>query len=149
MTDTIRGIHGLYFSSRPQATRTFLRDKLGLRATDIGDGWLIFDLPAAEVGVHPVESGRKHDSGVHDVSFVCDDLEGTVAELRSRGVRFDDEIDERSYGFAIHFTMPGGIRVQLFEPKYATHGSGRRPAARNTQTSSMKRSSAAKTKPSR
>ncbi len=125
----IRGIHGLFFSSRPSLTRAFLRDKLNLPATDIGKGWLIFDVPAAELGVHPVESGRKHAVGVHDVSFVCDDLPGTVADLRSRGVRFEDEITEQSYGFTIHFTMPGGIRVQLFEPKYTTRASqGPRPA---------------------
>ncbi len=124
----IRAIHGLYFSSRPNATRKFLRDKLRLPATDIGGGWLIFDIPAAEVGVHPQSKGRLHRPGMHDVSFVCDDLDGTVADLRSRGVKFEDEMTEQSYGFTIHFRMPGGIRVQLFEPKYATRASRSRPA---------------------
>lgn len=140
----IRAVHGLFFSSRPKATRAFLRDKLRLPAVDIGEGWLIFDLPAAEVGVHPVESGRKHDSGVHDVSFVCDDLERTVADLRSRGVRFDDEIAERSYGFAIHFTMPGSIRVQLFEPKYELRGAVRARAASHPRGASKRRRSTSK-----
>jgi hypothetical protein len=127
----IRGIHGLFFSSRPNLTRAFLRDKLNLPATDIGDGWLVFDVPAAEVGVHPQEGGKAHAPGMHDVSFVCDDLPGTVADLRSRGVRFEDEIKEQSYGFTIHFRMPGGIRVQLFEPKYTTRASrGSRRARR-------------------
>ena len=122
----IRGIHGLFFSSRPNLTRAFLRAKLNLPATDIGDGWLVFDAPVAEVDVHPREAGPEHAPGMHDVSFLCDDLRATVADLRSRGVRFDDAIEEQSYGFTIHFRMPGGIRVQLFEPKYASRAS--RPA---------------------
>jgi len=126
----IRGIHGLFFSSRPNLTRAFLRDKLHLPATDVGDGWLVFDVPAAEVDVHPKEAGREHAPGMHDVSFLCDDLPGTVADLRSRGVKFDDAIEEQSYGFTIHFRMPGGIRVQLWEPKYATRASRRAPSAK-------------------
>ncbi len=129
----IRGIHGLFFSSRPNLTRAFLRDKLGLQATDIGEGWLVFDLPAAQVGVHPQEEGKEHAPGTHDVSFLCDDLRGTVADLRSRGVRFDGAIEEQSYGFTIHFRMPGGIRVQLWQPKYATRGSSRRRRARRAR----------------
>lgn len=113
----IRGIHGLFFSSRPNLTLAFLCDKLGLPGLDIGDGWLVFDVPVAEVGAHPVEKAPRHKAGMHDVSFICDDLRGTVVDLRSRGVRFDDEIQEQSYTFTIHFTMPGGIRAQLLEPK--------------------------------
>ncbi len=126
----ILGVHGMFFSSRPTLTRAFLRDKLGLAATDIGNGWLVFDVPAAQVSVHPREPGKEHAPGVHDVSFLCDDLAGTVAELRSRGVRFDDAIQEQSYGFTIHFRMPGGIRAQLWEPKYTTRASRRRRPAR-------------------
>jgi len=41
----IRGVHTMFYSSQADALRAFLRDKLGLSATDIGQGWLIFDLP--------------------------------------------------------------------------------------------------------
>jgi hypothetical protein len=40
----IKGIHGLFYSSEPEALRAFIRDKLGLPFTDAGGGWLIFDL---------------------------------------------------------------------------------------------------------
>ena len=30
----------------------------------------------------------------------------------------DDEIEDRRYGLCVHFTMPGGVRVELYEPKY-------------------------------
>ncbi len=119
----ITGIHGMFFSSRPNLTRAFLRDKLQLPATDIGKGWLVFDVPASQMSVHPEEDGKGHAPGVHDVSFLCDDLPGTVRALRSRGVRFEDEIQEQSYGYTIHFRIPGGIRAQLWKPKYKTRGS--------------------------
>ncbi len=136
----IRGIHGLFFSSRPNLTRAFLRDKLDLPATDIGGGWLVFDVAGAEVSIHPREKGPEHAPGMHDVSFLCDDLRGTMADLRSRGVRFDGPVEEQSYGFTTHFRMPGGIRVQLWEPKYETRAEGpRRRAPRARRGSRMRR----------
>ena len=76
----IRGVHTMFYSSRANDLRAFLRDKLGLRATDVGDGWLIFDVPEADMGCHPVDDGSAA-SGTHDISFDCDDIETTVAEL--------------------------------------------------------------------
>jgi len=38
--------------------------------------------------------------------------------LKARGVSFKNEIEDHGYGFVTHFTMPGGVEVQLYEPKY-------------------------------
>ncbi len=114
----IRGLHGLFYSSEANAMRTFIRDKLKLPYSDVGDGWLIFDLPEADVGVHPLDESSQPPSGTHEVSFYCDDIQGTVAELKSRGVKFDGEIVDHGYGFVTYFTMPGDVKVQLYEPKY-------------------------------
>jgi predicted enzyme related to lactoylglutathione lyase len=124
----IRGLHGLFYSSQPEATRAFLRDKLRLPYSDVGGGWLIFDLPEADVGVHPVESGGL-PAGTHDVSFYCDDIRGTVADLRARGVQFKGEIADQGYGWVTYFTLPGGVEVQLYEPKYV-----KRPTAKTGKT---------------
>ena len=40
----IRGMHAMFYSSQADALRAFFRDKLGLAGTDVGGGWLIFDL---------------------------------------------------------------------------------------------------------
>ncbi len=112
----IQGVHGMFYSSKPRELRLFLKEKLNLPATDVGEGWLIFDLPRADMGCHPTD-GRP-PSGTHNISFFCDDIDQTVAELRTRGVQFDDEIADRGYGLAIHFTMPGEVRVELYQPKY-------------------------------
>ncbi len=112
----IKGVHAMFYSSHAEEMRAFIRDKLRLPYTDVGEGWLIFDLPEGDVGCHPTENDPP--SGTHNVSFYCDDLEQTVAELRSRGVTFDDEIADHGYGFVTHLTMPGGVQVQLYQPKY-------------------------------
>src|SRR5205085_7913421 len=51
----IRGVHTMFYSSEAEALREFLRDKLGFAATDVGGGWLIFDLPEADMGCHPAD----------------------------------------------------------------------------------------------
>ena len=114
----IQGVHALFYSSKPDELRAFLRDKLRLPSSDVGEGWLIFDLPEGDLGVHPTDHEGSPPSGTHDVSFYCDDIEATVAELKGRDVVFDDEITDRGYGLVIHFTMPGDVKVQLYQPRY-------------------------------
>jgi catechol 2,3-dioxygenase-like lactoylglutathione lyase family enzyme len=43
------GAHVVLYSGDPEADRVFLRDVLGFRGVDAGEGWLIFKLPPAEV----------------------------------------------------------------------------------------------------
>ena len=108
----------MFYSSEAQALRAFLKDKLGLAATDVGEGWLIFDAPEADLGVHPTE-GDDPPSGTADISFYCDDIHDTVEALKRRGVEFTQEIDDRGYGRVTYFKVPGGFQVQLYEPRYA------------------------------
>src|SRR5438128_6168645 len=84
----IKGVHTMFYSSEPEALRAFIRDKLGFSSTDVGGGWLIFDLPEAEMGCHPADTPDGEPSGTHYISFYCDDIEGTVLELKARGVEF-------------------------------------------------------------
>jgi catechol 2,3-dioxygenase-like lactoylglutathione lyase family enzyme len=113
----IRGVHTMFYSSEPEALRAFLRDKLGFPATDVGGGWLIFDLPEADMGCHPAGDGAP--SGTHDISFYCDDIERTVAELKAKGVEFTGPVADRGYGLVTHFKVPGGFAVQLYQPRYS------------------------------
>ena len=113
----IRGVHTLFYSSEPEALRAFLRDKLGLPSTDVGEGWLLFDLPEADMGCHPPEGGAP--SGTHHISFYCDDIRQTVAELQARGVEFTGPVADQGYGLVTHFKVPGGFAVQLYQPLYA------------------------------
>ena len=113
----IRGLHAMFYSSQPAELRAFFRDKLGLRASDVGDGWLILDAPEADLGVHPTE-GQELPSGTADISFYCDDIARTMQELGSRGVVFTQKVQDRGYGLVTFFEVPGGFSVQLYQPKY-------------------------------
>jgi predicted enzyme related to lactoylglutathione lyase len=113
----IRGVHAMFYSSQADELRAFLRDKLGLSGTDVGEGWLIFDAPEADLGVHPTDEDGP-PSGTADISFYCDDIHATVRDLQSRGVEFTQAVEDHGYGFVTFFKVPGGFRVQLYQPKY-------------------------------
>lgn len=114
----IRGVHTMFYTSQPDELRAFFRDKLGFPATDVGDGWLIFDLPEADLGCHPASAGEGAPSGTHNISFYCDDIRKTVAELTSRGVKFTQPVEDHGYGLVTFFEVPGGFSVQLYQPQY-------------------------------
>src|SRR5262245_8927144 len=99
----IRGVHAMFYSSEADRLRAFFRDKRGFPGTDVGEGWLIFDLPEADLGCHPVEAAAgEPPSGTPHISFYCDDIKVTVAELKRRGVEFTDEVQDHGYGLVTH-----------------------------------------------
>lgn len=114
----IKGVHTMFYSSDAEGLRIFLQEKLGLDSIDAGDGWLIFDLPEADMGCHPSDEKQGAPSGTHDISFYCDNIEQTVLALKAKGVQFKGDIEDRSYGQVTFFEVPGNFYVQLFEPRY-------------------------------
>jgi catechol 2,3-dioxygenase-like lactoylglutathione lyase family enzyme len=115
----IRGVHTMFYTSQPEATRAFFRDKLGLPFTDVGEGWLIFDIPEADHGFHPAEDRDGARTGAPWISFYCDDVEKTMAELKSRGVEFTGPVADQGWGLVTSFKVPGDFAVQLYQPRYA------------------------------
>jgi predicted enzyme related to lactoylglutathione lyase len=115
---SVFGVHTLLYTSEPEKLRAMLRDVFGWRHVDAGDGWLIFTTPPAEMGVHPAE-GPTYDGGVrHQVSFMCDDINATIAELRRKGVEFVGEPRDEGYGITIMMNLPGGCEVMLYQPRH-------------------------------
>jgi predicted enzyme related to lactoylglutathione lyase len=114
----IRGMHAMFYSSEAEALRTFIKEKLRLPATDVGDGWLIFDAPAADLGVHPT-GNNEPPSGTADISFTCDDIHATVAEMKAQGVEFTQPVEDHGYGLVTYFRVPGAFEVQLYQPRYS------------------------------
>jgi catechol 2,3-dioxygenase-like lactoylglutathione lyase family enzyme len=112
----IRGLHAMFYSSHADELRAFFRDQLGFSGIDVGGGWLIFDAPEADLGVHPSEG--EVPSGTADISFYCDDIARTVAELEARGVEFLGDVEDHGYGLVTRFRVPGDFSVQLYQPKY-------------------------------
>ena len=77
----ITGAHSIIYSTNADADRDFFRNVLQLTNVDVGDGWLIFGLPPAEVAVHPSE---KDD--IHEFYLMCDEVDAFVAEMEKKGV---------------------------------------------------------------
>jgi hypothetical protein len=110
----ITGTHALLYSSQADELRALLRDAFGLAHVDAHDGWLIFRLPPAELGVHPSETPS------HELTFMCDDLGATMEELRAKGVAFEGEPQQAGFGVTVTMVLPGDVRVLLYEPRHAT-----------------------------
>jgi hypothetical protein len=119
----IKGLHALLYTPKPEEMRTFIRDKLGFAFTDTGEGWLIFDMPEADLGCHP------SDRVFHSISFYCDNIHKTVEELKSRGVEFTSGITDEEWGLLTHFRMPGDMEVELYQPKYEKRARSKSPRA--------------------
>ena len=114
------GAHALLYSSEPEALRALLRDVFGWKHVDAGGGWLIFALPPAEIGVHPADGPNFESGARHLLSFMCDDIVKTIAELKAKGVNVVGEPVDEGYGITIDLALPGGVTVMLYEPRHPT-----------------------------
>jgi hypothetical protein len=110
----ITGTHMLLYTSQPEELRAVLRDAFGFDHVVAHDTWLIFALPPAELGVHPGESPS------HQITFMCDDLDATITELREKGIEFDGEPENQGFGVVAIMVLPGDVRVMLYEPRHPT-----------------------------
>jgi len=114
----IIGSHMLFYSSEPEALRSTLSDVFNFPSVDAGGGWLIFALPPSEIAVHPGEGPNFESGRRHEISFMCDDLHATVAELRAKGIEFEGEPEDRRYGILISMKLPGGVRAILYQARH-------------------------------
>jgi catechol 2,3-dioxygenase-like lactoylglutathione lyase family enzyme len=116
----INGSHVVLYTSEPEAVRDTLRDVFELPHVDGGDGWLIFALPPAEVGVHPAE-GPTYSTGVrHQLCLMCDDIKATIDELVAKGVQVSGPPEDEGWGITTNLLLPGGLEVMLYEPRHPT-----------------------------
>ena len=116
----IIGAHALLYTSEPEALRDVFRDVFAFEHVDAGDGWLIFALPAAELGIHPAE-GPTYESGVrHQLTLMCDDIIATIKELRGKDVQVRGEPEDEGWGITTMLVLPGGVEVMLYEPRHPT-----------------------------
>lgn len=110
----IVGAHVLLYTSEPEA----LRDVFDWKHVDAGDGWLIFALLPAELGVHPAE-GPTYETGVrHQFTLMCDDIEATIRELQAKGIEVKGEPRDEGFGVTVTLILPGEVEVLLYEPRH-------------------------------
>lgn len=116
----IIGAHVLLYTSEPDALRSIFRDVFGWKHVDDGDGWLIFALPPAELGIHPAEGPTFEGGARHQFTLMCDDIVATVEELREKGVEVRGEPEDEGFGRTTMLHLPGGVEVMLYEPRHQT-----------------------------
>jgi hypothetical protein len=109
----ITGAHAIIYSTDPEADRAFLRDVIKLTHVDVGEGWLIFGLPPAEVAVHPSD---KND--VHELYLLCDDVEALVSDMQQRHVPCSP-VRNQGWGLLTSVTLPGGGSLGVYQPRHA------------------------------
>lgn len=109
----ITGAHSIIYSTNAEADRAFFRDVLKLTNVDVGDGWLIFGLPPAEVAVHPSD---KDD--VHEFYLMCDDVEAFAAEMEKKGV-VCGPVNDMGWGLLTQLTLPSGGKLGVYQPRHA------------------------------
>ena len=120
----IIGAHSIVYSARPEADRAFLRDVLKLPHVDVGEGWLIFGLPPAEVAVHPAE-----ENDVHELYLMCDDLRAFIGEMRKHRIACGP-VQNQGWGQLTQVTLPGGGKLGVYQPRHARPKTAAAPRTR-------------------
>jgi catechol 2,3-dioxygenase-like lactoylglutathione lyase family enzyme len=126
----ITSIHALIYSDDVEATRAFLRDVIGFPFVDdtgtsdgSSTGWLIFGTGPSELGVHPTRSewdGQVWEAPRHvEISFMCDDVAATRAELEAKGARFEGDVADQGWGLVATMHVPGADTISLYQPRHA------------------------------
>jgi catechol 2,3-dioxygenase-like lactoylglutathione lyase family enzyme len=107
------GAHVILYSRDAEADRDFMRDRLGLKFVDAGDGWLIFKLPPSEIAVHPTE-------GEPEVEFylMCDDINTALADLAGSAGEVAEPVSEQSWGLLAEVRLPSGATLPIYEPRH-------------------------------
>ena len=97
----IKGMRAVLYTANPKELRAFVRERLGFLGTDVGEGWLIFEVPEADLACHPSKKTY------HEMSFHSDDFHKTVSDVNQRGVGFTSDVREAEWGLMTTMRMPG------------------------------------------
>jgi len=102
---------------------------LGWPHVDVPDGWLIFQLPPAELGIHPTDgpgamagdrAAHGPPSGHHEIYLMCDDVAATVADLETRGVEITAPVESQGFGLLARFAVTGVGEIGVYQPRHET-----------------------------
>lgn len=121
MRDVITGFHTIIYSDDAAATRAFFGEVLGWASVDAGGGWLIFQTPPAEMGVHPTDGpdGQRWAEVPHSqLSLMCDDIEATLADLRAKGVEVTSGVEDEGFGLVARIAVPAAGDMMVYEPRH-------------------------------
>jgi hypothetical protein len=128
----INGSHAILYSHDADATRATLATVLGTRSVDAGGGWLIFALPPAEgLAVHPAEKGRPGRAVSYDRR-----RRRHRGRTAGRGDRDCQAVSDQGWGLLTAITLPGGIKLGLYQPRHSHRNPAQLSPALPSATSS-------------
>src|ERR1700690_3413449 len=109
----ITGAHSIIYSTNPEVDRNFFRDILKLTNVDVGQGWIIFGLPPAEIAVHSATTNN-----LQELYLMCTDIKEFITEMAKLNI-VCSEIQNQGWGLLTKLTLPGGGKLGVYEPRHA------------------------------
>jgi hypothetical protein len=106
----IIGCHSIIYSKNAKKDRDFIKRVFKFPYVDVGDGWLIFRLPPAEVAVHPSERNNKQE-----LYLLCDDIMKTIAQMKKLRIECTP-LKKQSWGVLTGIRLPGGGLLKIYQP---------------------------------
>ena len=65
-------------------------------------------------------TAKAAEAPAHELSFMCDDLTATMADLRAKGIEFEGEPQMGGFGAFVTMVLPGTVKVLLYQPRHPT-----------------------------
>ena len=120
----ITGAHFLLYSNDADADRAFFRDLLQWQSVNLGENWLIFRVPPAEMAVHPGSGDfvqRHGDEALLGIVLylMTDNLAATIQSLEKRGIRCSPVV-RAEWGSSTTLRLPSGGHIGVYQPTHLT-----------------------------
>jgi lactoylglutathione lyase len=101
---------------------SFYHDLIGLPIKNQRRSWVDLGTSGALLSLHPASLTAEHmgssiDNGI-TIGFLVGDVQSSVDELRSKGVKIFRDIVERDAGKNAVIQDPDGYLISLFEPVF-------------------------------
>jgi len=68
--------------------------------------------------VHTNEGPTFEAGARHLVTFMCDDITRTIADLKAKGITVLGEPEDEGWGITVMLALPGGLEVMVYEPRH-------------------------------
>ena len=107
------GSHIIINSKNPELDRAFFKDVIKLDFVDVGQGWIIFGLPPAELAIHPAEENNRHE-----FYLMVEDIRLFVDQMAKHKIESSPLQDQR-WGILTEITLPGGGKLGVYQPQHA------------------------------
>ncbi|MBV8756817.1 MAG: VOC family protein [Deltaproteobacteria bacterium] len=119
----VTGIGGVFVKARdPKALAAWYRDALGMDVQDWGGAQLWNDVPegARTYGVWSAFAEKSDYFAPSERPFMInlrvDDVDGLIAQLKARGDRVLDRVEDSEFGKFRYVVDPEGTLLELFQP---------------------------------